>query len=134
MAIPAVTREYSPGSCRNSRNPMRHPPRQDMRLDSPALPADQNRIPNQTRKEPRFSYWNTRESPRTLSQYEMNTEVTSGMQKSSVYPKSTRDEPLFPFICSIASPCSRSYSTSGLTSLRKLQTFPETPVSSLYEY
>ena len=134
MAIPAVTGKYTPGSCRNSRNPMRYPPRWEMRLDSTTLHADQSRIPNQARKEPRFSYWNKRESPRTLSQYEMNTEVTSGMQNSLVYRKSTRDEPLFPFIGSIAIPCSRAYSTSGLTSLRKLQTFPETPVSSLYEY
>ena len=52
MAIPAVTREYTPGSCRNSRNPMRHPPRQEMRLNFPALRAEQSRIPNQTRKEP----------------------------------------------------------------------------------
>ena len=55
MAIPAVTREYTPGSCRNSSNRMRHPPRWEMRLDSPALHAEQFRIPNQTRKEPRRS-------------------------------------------------------------------------------
>ena len=55
MAIPAVTREYIPGSCRNSKNRMRHPPRWEMRLDSPALHAEQSRFPNQTRKEPRFS-------------------------------------------------------------------------------
>ena len=73
-------------------------------------------------------------SPRTLSQDEMNTDVTSGMQNSSVYPKSTQDEAHFPFIGSIAIPCSASYRTSGLTSFRKLQRFPETPVSSLYEY
>ena len=59
---------------------------------------------------------------------------TSGMQNSSVYPKSTRDEAHFPFIGSIAIPCSTEYSTSGLTSLRKLQRFSETPASSLYEY
>ena len=55
MAIPAVSREYIPGSCRNSRNRMRHPPRWEMRLDSPAFHEEQSRIPNQTRKEPRFS-------------------------------------------------------------------------------
>ena len=64
----------------------------------------------------------------------MNTDVISGMQKSSVYPKSTQDEAHFPFIGSIAILCSTAYSTSGLTSLRKLQRFPETNVSSLYEY
>ena len=56
------------------------------------------------------------------------------MQNSSVYPKSTRDEAHFPFIGSIAISCSTEYSTSGLTSLRKVQRFSETPASSLYEY
>ena len=56
------------------------------------------------------------------------------MQNSSVYPKATRDEAHFPFIGSIAIPCSTEYSTSGLNSLRKLQRFSETPASSLYEY
>ena len=56
------------------------------------------------------------------------------MQNSSVYPKSTRHEAHFPFTASIAIPCSTEYSTSGLTSLRKLQRFSETPASSLYEY
>ena len=56
------------------------------------------------------------------------------MQNSSVYPKSTRDEAHFPFIGYIAIPCSTEYSTSGLTSLRKLQRFSETPASSPYEY
>ena len=56
------------------------------------------------------------------------------MHISSVYPKSTRDAAHFPFIGCIAIPCSTEYSTSGLTSLRKLQRFSETPTSSLYEY
>ena len=55
MAIPAVTREYTPGSCLNLGYRMRHPPRWEMRLDSPALHAQQSRIPNQTCKEPQFS-------------------------------------------------------------------------------
>ena len=55
MAIPAVTREYTPGSCRNSRNPMTHTPRREMSLDFPALGAEQTRFPNQTGKEPQFS-------------------------------------------------------------------------------
>ena len=76
MAIPTVTREYTPGSCRNSRNRMRHPPRWEMRLDSTALHAEQSRIPNQTCKEPRFSSWNTGESPGKLSKNEMNTDAT----------------------------------------------------------
>ena len=49
-------------------------------------------------------------------------------------PKSTRDEAHFPFIGPIAILCSTEYSTSGLSSLRKLQRFSETPASSLYEY
>ena len=55
MAIPAVTREYTPGSCRNARNPISHTPRQEMRLASPELGAEQSRVPSQTGKEPQFS-------------------------------------------------------------------------------
>ena len=55
MAIPTVTREYTPGSCRNSRKPMRFPPRREMRPDSPALVAEQFRVPIQTRKESQFA-------------------------------------------------------------------------------
>ena len=40
---------------RNSRKPMRLPPRHEMRPDSPALHAEQLRFPNQTHKEPRFA-------------------------------------------------------------------------------
>ena len=76
----------------------------------------------------------TPESSQKLSQDERNTAVTSGMPNSSVYPKSTRDEAQFPYIGSIAIPFSTSYRTSGLTSFRKLERFPEIPVSSLYEY
>ena len=54
MAIPAVTREYTLGSCRNSRNRETYP-RWEMRFDSIALHAQQSRITNQTRKEPQFS-------------------------------------------------------------------------------
>ena len=97
---------------------MRHPPHQEMRLDSPAFHTEQSHVQNQTCEESRFSWWNTRESTRTLSQDKMNTEVTSGMQKSSVYPKSTRDEAHFPFIGSIAILWSTWYSTSVLTSLQ----------------
>ena len=56
------------------------------------------------------------------------------MQNSSVYPKSTGDEAHFPCIGSIAILRSISYTTSGLTSFRKLQRFPETPVTSLEEH
>ena len=134
MAIPAVTREYTPGSCRNSRNPMRHPPQQEIWPESPALGTEQFRVPNQTGKEPQCASWNTRESPRPVSQEENNTAVTSGMQNTSLYQRSARDDAHFPFIAFIAIPCYTSYRTSGLISFRKLQRFPETPVSSLYEY
>ena len=64
----------------------------------------------------------------------MNSDIKSGMQNRSVYLKSTQDEAHFPLICSLAIPCSIEYSTSGLTSLRKLERFSETPASSLYEH
>ena len=92
MAIPAVTREYTPGDCRNSRKLMRLPHRCKMRSDSAAFHAEEVHVPNQRRKEPRFPWWNWRESPRTLSQQEKNPDVTSRMQNRLVYPKSTQDE------------------------------------------
>ena len=52
MAISALTREYTPGSCRNPRNSIRHPPWREMRPESPELSAEQFRVPNQTRTEP----------------------------------------------------------------------------------
>ena len=55
MAITAVTQEYTQGSCLYSRNPMTHTPRREMRLDFPALGAEQSRVPNQTGNEPQFS-------------------------------------------------------------------------------
>ena len=134
MAIPAITREYTPGFCHNSIKPKRLRPHHEMRPDSLALHAEQFRVPNQTCKEPRFASWNTRESPGTLSQDKKNTDVSSGEQNSSVYSKSTRDEAHFPCIGSIAIPHFTSYTRSGLSSFRKLQRFPETPVSSLEEH
>ena len=101
MGIPVVTREYTPGACRNSRKPMRLPPRHEMRPDSPALHAEQLCVPNQTHKEPRFAWLNSRESPTRLSQDEKNTDVTSATQNWLVYTKSTQDEAHFPFIESI---------------------------------
>ena len=76
----------------------------------------------------------TPDSPRPLSQEEKNTVVTSEMQNSLVYPKSTQHEGHFPLNDYIDIPCYTSYRTSGLTYFRKLQRFPETQVSSLYEY
>ena len=44
MATPAMTREHIPRSCRNSRNPMSHTIRWEMRLYLPAFHAKQYRI------------------------------------------------------------------------------------------
>ena len=54
MTTPTITREHTPGSCHNSRNPMTHTPRWEMRLDFPALGAEESRVQNQTGKEPQF--------------------------------------------------------------------------------
>ena len=119
MGSPVVTREYTPRTFRNSRKPMRLPPRHEMRIDSPALHEDQLRFPNQTHKDPRFAWLNSRESPTRLSQAKKNTDVTSGTQNWLVYPKSTQDEAYFPFIESIAVSHSTWYTTSVLTSLQQ---------------
>ena len=50
--IPAVTREYTPGSHCNLIKTMRLLPQREMRPDSPALHAEQFRVTNQTPKEP----------------------------------------------------------------------------------
>ena len=63
MATPAVTREYTPGSCCNLRKTMRLPPRREMRPDSRALCAEQFLVPNQTGKERFFLLDRTTESP-----------------------------------------------------------------------
>ena len=63
---------------------MRLPVHCKMRPDSPAFRAEEFRVPNQTRKEPLFPCWNYRESPRTLSQKEKNTDVTLAMQNRLV--------------------------------------------------
>ena len=131
MDIPVVTGEYTPGYFRNLRRPLRLPPHREMRPVSPALCVEQLRFSNQTCKEPRFAQLNSRESPTTLSQDEKNTDVTSETQNSSVYRKSNLDEANFPCIGSITIPQSTSYRTNGLTPFRKLQRFPETPVSSI---
>ena len=116
MAIPAITREYTPGACRNARKLMRLPPRWKMRPNSPALHAVEFRVPNQTRKERQLPWWNSREYPRIPSHDEKNTDVTSGRQNRLVYPKSTQIEGHFPCIGSIAILCSKSFTKSGLTS------------------
>ena len=102
MAIPTVTREYNPGAWGNWIKLMSLTPRRKMRPDSPALHAEEFWFPNQTPKETRFPWWNCRESPRTLSEDEKKTDVTTGMQNRLVYPKSTEAEAHFPCIGSIA--------------------------------
>ena len=95
MAITAVTREYSPGSCRNSKNPMRHSPRREMKHKSPTLGAEEFRVPNQ-------SLWSlnvpdgTQEcwGPRPMSQDEKNTDVTSGMQIARCTPNQIEMKPI----------------------------------------
>ena len=98
MDILVITREYIPGSWRNSRKPMRLSSRRERRPGSPALCPGQLRFPNQTRKEPRFAWLNSRESPTTLSQDQKDTDVIPGMQNCSVYRKSNWDEASFPCI------------------------------------
>ena len=134
MDISAVTREYTPGSRRNSRETMRLPPQREMRSDSSALHEEQLRTSNQIRKEPQFACLNSRASPTTLSQDKKNTDFTSGTQNSTVYPKSNWNEANFFCIGYINIPPSTSYRTSGLTPFRKLQSFPETTVSSTEEH
>ena len=51
MAIPALTREYTPGSRRNSRNPMTHTNRRETSLDFPAFGAEQYSVLAPTGKE-----------------------------------------------------------------------------------
>ena len=120
MDIPTVTREYTPGFCRNTRIRIRLSPRREMRPNSPALCPEQLRFPNQTSKEPRLAWLNSRASPTTLSQDEKNADVTPGMQNCSVYQKSNWDEANFPCIGSITTPRSTSYRTSGLHPFRNL--------------
>ena len=134
MGITVVTREYTPGPCRNSRKPMRLPPRHEMRPDSTALHAEQLRFPNQTHKERRFAWLNSRESPTTLSQDKKNSDVTSGMENRSVCHKSNWDDANYPCIGSITIPRSSSYRRSGLTPFRKLERFPDKTVSSIEDH
>ena len=134
MDIPAVTREYTPGSCRHSRKPISLSTLCEMTPDFPALCPEQLRFHNQTRKEPRFAWLNSRESPTALSQDEKNTDVNPGMQNCSTYPQSNWDEANFPCIGSITTRWSTSYRTSGLTPFRNLERFPETTFSSIEDH
>ena len=72
MSTPAITRKYTPGSRRNSRKPMRLPPRRETRPVSAKFGAEQFLVPNQTHKEPRFAWRNSRETPNTLTHLEVH--------------------------------------------------------------
>ena len=61
-------------------------------------------------------------------------DITAAKRKSSVYPKSNRDETRIPCICSRAIPHSPSNMTSGFTSVRQLPKYPENNVPSLEEH
>ena len=65
-----------------------------MRLDSPALDAEQSRIPNQTLTEPRFSWWNTKESPGTLLQNKMNTDALQECKIARYTPNQLEIKPI----------------------------------------
>ena len=134
MDIPVIAGEYNQGSWGKSRKPMGLQRRHEMRPDSPALRAEQLCFPNQTHKEPRFAWLNSREYTTTMSQEKKNTDVTSGMQNRSVCPKSNWDEAKFPCIGSITITRSESYRTRGLTPFMKLQRFLETPLSIIEDH
>ena len=133
MSTPTITRDHTPGSGRNSIKTMILAARWEMRPDSPAWRAEQFLFPHQTGKEPWFSWWNTRESPGTLWQNEMNADAPQEFKIARCTQNQLEMKPIspsfYPYI-----PFSTEYSTSGLTSLRKLQRFSETPASNLYEY
>ena len=134
MALPALTREYTPGSRCNSREIMRLPPQQETRPDSLVLRAQQFHVHNKARKERWFSWWNSRGSPRTPSQVKNGNDFSKGKWNCSLYPKSTRDEARITSIGSTAISHSPSYKTGGLSYFRPLQRFPETPISNLEEH
>ena len=113
---------------------MRLSPLCEMRPDSSASQAEQLRFPNQTYKEPRFAWLNSRENPTTQSQDEKNTDVTPGMQNCSVYPKSNWDEANFPCLGSKTTTRSKSYRTSGLTPIMNLERYPETTISCIEDH
>ena len=134
MDIPAVVGEYTQGSCCKSKKPTSLSARCKMRPISNALHAEQFQFPHQTRKNSRFACLNSRQYTRSLSQDEMNTNVTSGTQNSSLYPKSNWDEANFPCIGSINILRSTSYRTSVLTPFRKLKRLTKIQFSSIEDH
>ena len=138
MTIPAVTQEYTPGACRNWRKLSRLLPLPKMRPDSPALHAENSVFPikyirnldflDGTSENPQEHCHKTRRT--LLSAQECKIDWCTPNQLKMIWV----DWSQFPCIGSIAISYSTSYTPSGLTSFRKIQRFPETPISSLEEY
>ena len=108
MAIPAVTREYTPGSCRNSRKPMRCPPHCEMRPDSPALGAEKFPVSNETHRSldvaEQSKVFNVypRRNSRTYPSFPLQ------LEKNHQTSCSLKDVARFPCIACRAIPCSQS--------------------------
>ena len=134
MAFPAVTREYTPGACRNSGKLMRFRPRCKMRPDSPAFHAEEFHVPIKDVSNIDFPD-GTEQNPQEHCHNNRRTLMSPQECKIDwCTPKSTQHEAHFPFIESIDISHYTSYTTSGLTSFTTIQRFPETPISGLQEH
>ena len=130
MAIHAVTREYTPSACRNSRKLMRLPPRHMMRLDSLHCVLWSSVFPIKDVMILDFPD-GTEENPQEHCHNKRRTLMSPQECKIDWCTPTTQDEAHFHFIESIAILHSKSYTTSGLTSFTTMQRFPETPISCL---
>ena len=130
MAFPALIREYTPGSCRNSRKPMRLPPRREMRLIPLHCMQSHSVFPiKYVRSLDMLD--GTPESPQEHCHKMRRTLMSPQEHKiARCTPNQLEMKPISPSLAP-GIPCSPSYTTSGLTSFRQLTRFPETPVSSL---
>ncbi|CAI9170971.1 unnamed protein product [Rangifer tarandus platyrhynchus] len=100
---------------------MRPPPRSEMRDDSPTLHAEQFRDPHQI--------WNSRDSPRTPSEFERNTKfstATRGMVR--VHQIVSRSELIPCFRLKTYGNFMQSSQEEASLSNRELQRFPENTV------
>ena len=133
MALPAITRDCIPGFHRNSRKTKKLPPCWEMRPDSPALHADQCLFPNQTGKEPWFSWRNYRETPEIP---DMSRRTLMSPQECEIARCTQIKLKWRPVILHWLQSNARlqSYRRNGLASFGQLQRFTETPVSSLREH
>ena len=131
MATPAVTREYTPGSCCNSIKPRIRPPRREMWTDSPALGAEQFRLPSKHVRSLDLLDGTT-ESPREVRHKPRRTLMSpQECEIDQCSPNQLEMMKNFPCIGFRAMPHSPSYRTIGLASFGQLQRFPETPISHL---